>query len=247
MRFKDYYLSEDIVYPERGKLTDSLPLIINDINSLDLSNKDIVWRSFSVNRGPWPAVEVINDRKEVDGDVVFRGSFLVGRNQLAADMVRRKLGIRKPAFATYKLHTFSVFGNPGIMVPIKPFKSFVSPITNDIAILSDKSPKELNMGDLTTPIKDIENEEEYNDVLDKIHQTYKEYNNELPPVGGEEEIIFDIQRYWMVLPKQILFLTKRSKYAKIKDLNELKTYNDVITLLKDYMSYSNWLEKRRGK
>lgn len=245
MRFKDYYLNEDLVFPDRENKTEHFLQIKRDVDSLDLFNKDIIWRSFNIGKGAQPTVEVINDRKEVEGDIVFRGSYLVGNNQLAADIVRKKFQIKKPAFATYEFSTFSVFGNPGVMVPVKPFKAYVSPISHDIAILSDKSPKELNMGDSTTPIKDIENEEEYNDVLNKIQSTYKTYDNEVPARGGDEEIIFDIPKYWMIFPKTILFFTNRSKFAKIRDIKELKTYKDVITMLNDYTSYYNYTKKRR--
>jgi hypothetical protein len=61
-----------------------------------------------------------------------------------------------------------------------------------------------------------------------------------------KELIYDAERYKLIRASQILFVNKKSRYSKIQSLDELKTYADVATLLKDYISFLEYNKRRMG-
>jgi hypothetical protein len=53
------------------------------------------------------------------------------------------------------------------------------------------------------------------------------------------EIIFETAEYILIDPKDIIKMN-RSKFNKIKSVDQIKTYNDLAELLKSYISFEKW-------
>ena len=182
MRFKTLYYTEKIQYPNSDDFIKISKEAISQIKKLKFDNVDIFWRGFKIKKIAAPVLRISGDDRQSD----FRGGSLEGPNAMI-----KILGIKNPAFARQD-QTVSVFGSPMVMVPIKPFDSWQSPLVDDLADLSNE--------------KDLE----------KISKTYKNTTKNLG-----KETIFDIKKYLLVNINQLLFTMGR-KFGDIKGLKKYK-------------------------
>lgn len=122
-----------------------------------------------------------------------------------------KLGVKFVSFTTLDAFNARFFGEEMVFVPIKPFRSLQSKEVDDLANLNSKTPEE----------------------LEEIAKTYENTLEQL----SRGEIIFDAKKYLLVKPRQTLFTTRDDVGRRIKSLDQLKKYRDVILLLEDYINH----------
>lgn len=162
------------------------------------ANQKVVWRGMD-SGGKMTIYSKMNNE---------RGGFY-GSLDASASTIIRKLGVTNPAFGTLKYGMATMFGDPKIMVPIKPFRALQSESITDLLHAKGRT------GDVAIA-------------------SYKERMD-----LGSSEIVFDIKEYYMLnlyyALKQIIdpddFSEGRlHKYIQ-PAIEGVKTYRDVINLL----------------
>jgi len=216
MRFEEHYLTDEIVVPTGDKIGIAKQAL-GEIQPI--LGEPVIWRAFGA-KTTQPVIEVINDRE------TFRGKFTGDKNS-SIDRIINRLEIEgQPIFATTDKSATTLFGvgQTNILLPIEPYEVYSSPM----------------VGDLGVKTKEIDElpEEEQEQIIDKV---VKSYVNDIT-LG--KELIYDAKKYKLIRASQILFVNKKSRYSKIQSLDELKTYADVDTLLKDYISFLEYNKRR---
>lgn len=80
----------------------------------------------------------------------------------------------------------------------------------------------------------------------KVAEKYS--RSQKPPTSQVDgEIVVATDSYYAISVRGILEYLKPSKFAKIKRLEDLVTYDDVVQLITDVISYSKWREGRVPK
>jgi len=216
MRFEEHYLTDEVIVPTGDKI-EVAKLALKEIQPM--LDEPVIWRAFGA-KTTQPVIEVTNDRE------TFRGKHTLNQRSSISEIIE-KLGIGQPIFATTDKSATALFGGgqTNILLPIKPFEVYSSPLVNDLGVQ-------------TKEIDELP-EQEQDEAVDKVVKSY------VKGITPNKELIYDAERYKLIRASQILFVNKKSRYSKIQSLDELKTYADVATLLKDYISFLEYNKRRR--
>ena len=74
-----------------------------------------------------------------------------------------------------------------------------------------------------------------NDMFKAYQRNGTDYEKTLDEIS--ENVIIDIQNYMLLDLTNVYEYARMSRFNKFKNINELKTYNDLITLLNTYKRY----------
>lgn len=129
----------------------------------------------------------------------------------------KQIGIKNPAFGTTNLETAQFFGPPMVIIPTKNSTHWQNKNVNDAGHLDDSLTDE------------------------DIAKLAKGYNQS---ITSNSEIIFDTKEYFLVNPIPIIKLTRTDKFAKIKSITDLKTYEDAMNLVLDYKNWKTFNNKK---
>jgi len=226
----DHYIVDSV---EAGQdIRSSMALFedaIANIKKYDLWNDPIVWRGFGVKVMYGWIVKVSNNREG------FRGAL--------SDVAREIIGALNldtpPIFTTKHYSNARFFGRPRAFVPCGPFKTYVNPNVKDIMDVSRR----------TTIHYSDKVEERYPRDPDEVAKEYIETKNDFPdvPAGEWQEMIVTAKEYYLLYPDSFFELTKKSKFATIKSIDDIKKYGDIVKLYNEWISYVRWFVSMRAK
>lgn len=231
MRLLDF-LTEEIKYVEDYKeAVDSMVTAIR--SNTKLFRLPVIWRGW-LDKKPFYYAEIsgANQREMIRGMSGLPDNWKGGMRDWVKDVVKG-LGFT-PICCSYSYNQASFFGNPCVVVPEKNFKMYQNPDINDIAV---KHPgrKEVDKVFITT--FDYSNE-----AVKTVVDGYKEdYTNR------DNEILLKCGSYYLINVKRMLWVSRGSKFHKVKDIKELHSYQQVIDLLYNFRGYLNWLKERGPK
>jgi len=199
-----------------------------NIKKYGLWNDPVVWRGF----GGFGNQYIIKVTTDYGG---FRGQW--------SEPVKKVISLldldTDPIFVTKTYDQARFFGSARIFIPASDFKVYVNPDVKDIASIN---PKIVNIGGDREERWGGENPEE-------IAKGYKVTKNVFPAEGSKrnQEMIITCKEYYLSYPEQMLQFTKKSKFAKIKTVDDIKRYGDVVILYYDFESYIKWHARMRAK
>jgi hypothetical protein len=141
-----------------------------------------------------------------------------------------------PVFVTKSLSQAGFFGRPRIFIPKDSFITRYNPDFGDIA--------SINRATIHHAGGEIE-QKGGQDPRD-VAKGYKILNNRFPD-ASDGEFILTTKDYYLAYPDQMIQLSKKSKFSKIKDKKEIKRYSDVVQIYNEWVSYLKWRAKTMVK
>lgn len=125
------------------------------------------------------------------------------------------LGFKYPPTFTNPGRANTYFGSSiGIFIPKSKFTAWQSPIVADSANINKMQ-----------------------EDIDDIVKSYKKNS-----WSGTNEVIIDTEQWWFVNVKSMIEFN-RSKFKDINNINELKTYKDVVAMLYDFLKWNNYINQ----
>lgn len=154
----------------------------------DFGNHQVVWCGFNNTAS---IILVHNDRQAYTGGIMSHV-----KNHL--ENLKKKFNLIQPIFATKSRYSSAFFGEPHIIIPIKPFVCVWSTeIVDSADIDSDLRYDEQNInGCIFRKSKPYSGP--YCDH--KIYDTYQSIKNNLPTDDFKGELIFDCEKYFLYRP-----------------------------------------------
>jgi len=231
------YLSEEIKYTADYKESADAMIAAIKGNS-KLIRLPIIWRGW-LDKTPFYHAEVsgASNREMMRGMMGLPDNWKKGTMRDWVKDVVKGLGFT-PICCSYSYDQASFFGNPCVVIPENSFKIYQNPDVSDIKV---KNPgTKITQGNgFTTAITTYDYSDE---ELQKMIDGYKEdYSN------TDNEILLKCDSYYLVNVKRMLWVSRNSKFHKIKDIKEIKTYQQLIDFMYNFKGYLNWVKDRKSK
>jgi hypothetical protein len=135
------------------------------------------------------------------------------------------------------------FGSPRVFVPNDTFKTYYHPEISDLKTYMDTE-KTFDRNERGDFIQDAKTDK---DPV-KVAKEYTVLTNKFPTVTQtHHEVMVSSKSYYLIYPAQMLVLTGSSRFAKIKKLEQIQKYKDVVQLYNDYTEYLRWNARRNVK
>lgn len=208
--------------------------------SVDVMSKyktaKVLWRGFDLKVGGYVKVPAVNYIALVTNKKqrVWRGSThgLTDPHE-AINAIISGISKSTPVFCTQDYSKAKFFGNPYVVVPIPEFSVASSAEIADIgALASNRS----GSGKVTKA-------EYTDDEIKAFIDSYVISKNKIPNTSGYREVILDSKRYGLIDVGQLI-RANRSKFLKIKNVEDIRTYDDVMHVINNTLSYFEWQRKR---
>lgn len=126
------------------------------------------------------------------------------------------LGFKYPPTYTNPGKANTYFGSTiGIFIPKSKFTAWQSKLVSDSASIAKL------------------------DDVDEVIKSYKKNS-----WSGTNEVIIDTEQWWFVNVKSMVD-NNHSKFKDINNINQLKTYKDVVAMLFDYLKWNNYINQEK--
>ena len=137
-----------------------------------------------------------------------------------------------------------MFGSAYVVIPIPSFKTHVSKKIYDIGMITTDR-KATAWSDSGLEIGWTNKKAEYSsEAIQNMIDSYTTATNSIVSPQGDSEILLDSKRYALLDVKKLIELN-RSKFNKIKSIDQVKTYKDAIYVITNALSYLEWRDKNR--
>ena len=233
-------ISEAIKSPEMGvdsqKYKDWLRLAAKTVAKY--SSDPVLWRGFTymigghVKRPGISYIALVTNKKLRK----FRGSDYNWKAHEGLDAVVSGISETTPVFCSQDFSKAKFFGTPYVVVPIPQFKTLYSKTIPDLGTITTK--RTVTGPGATTATKAEYSHEEIQEMID----SYKVGNNKILKSSGYAEVILDAKRYALIDVGRLININK-SKFLKVKSLEQVKTYSDVLHVINNTLSYLDWKDK----
>ena len=233
MKFLNY-ISEAAEY--NNETEDLIKTIVPAIkNNSKLYKLPVIWRGWQAAKSDifaYAEITGADKRDFIRGMSGLPAAFSQGQGfrDWVGDVVK-SLGFN-PICCSYDYNAASFFGNPCIVVPESNFKIYQNPSIWDLAT---KNPSSRDEGGVHITTFKYEDEE-----VEKVVKGYKEDYTD-----NKAELLLKCNKYYLINVRRMMWLAKNSKFKKINEIKELKTYNQVIDFIYNYKSYMDFIKKRK--
>lgn len=178
----------------------------------------VLWRGFKAS-APSRIIEVKNDRKTFKGRVDTAD----GKTD-RMDAIMAEFNITQPTFVTTEYDQAKFFGKPRIFLPKGKYRAFHNKDIRDVGVAVSK--KEVGTHSADAAISGFE-------------------EVRIGHFSLKDEIIFDVDTYWLIDVEGMLDMTRARKFRQIKSVAEVRTYADVEKVVLDFLSWIEWMKRRR--
>ena len=195
--------------------------VLDDLKKMDKSDP-LMWRGWNGGKNFHATGWMVKVGSQREGG--YKGKMLpVVRQILAA------LKIDSPVFATMSHSQATFFGTPYALVPIGSYKVSYNALINDLAGAGQEK---------SSVVGDYDQE-----ALQAVINDYKTLNNDIPK-DNDGEVLLTVDKYWLISANMFIRETK-GNFRIYQNVNEIKTYGDLINLIENYLKYYKWFIGKR--
>ena len=232
MRFHNY-LTEEVKYISDTK--ESIDIITSLMkNNPKLFKLPVIWRGWLTKTLFYCAdVSGADQREMMRGMTGLPDKWKSGTMRDWVKDVVKGLGF-VPVCCSYSYNQASFFGNPCVVIPEAGFKMYQNPEVSDIKVVNPGSTSTNGVHMTTYDYTD----EQLQKILDGYKEDYSDNN---------KEILLKCGSYYLVNASRMLWVTRNSKYNKIKEAKDIHTYQQLLDVVYNFKSYMKWIEERRPK
>jgi hypothetical protein len=223
------YLSEDVKYYNNHE--EWVDMIVSLINKdAKLFNLPIIWRGWNAKLQFYCAeVSGAGQRQMIRGQLGLSGSNM---RDWVKEVVKG-LGF-VPVCCSYSYSQASFFGNPCVVIPESNFKIYQNPDVTDIATTNPGTKQQGKVQVTTYDFSDAALQK----ILDGYSEDYSDRNG---------EILLKCSNYYLINVRRIMQIARQSKFNKISDIKDIKSYQQLIDFIFNFRSYLKFIESRRPK